>query len=118
MQIVNLSGLRSNPAETLRQAQDDLVMVLNHGRPEALMMGLASTGLLELAGVRAALATALCRYGHLSLARAARVAQMHLPDFTAHVSRLGIPVIQTSVEESERDLDTLDRWLNPPDQPS
>lgn len=111
MQTVTLSDLRSNPAAALRMSQEDLVVVLNRGRPEALMAGLAATGALNLAGVRAALATGLFRNGCLSLARAAHVAQMPLSEFMPHLSRLGVPVIQMSEEETERDADTLDRWL-------
>ena len=111
METVNVSGLKNNPTEALRKSQDDLVVVMNRDRPDALMVGLASTGALDLAGVRAALATALFRDGHLSLARAARVAQMPLPGFIAHVSRLGIPVLEMSAVEVERDLETLDQWL-------
>ena len=111
METVNVSGLKNNPTEALRKSQDDLVVVMNRDRPDALMVGLASTGALDLDGVRAALATALFRDGHLSLARAARVAQMPLPGFMAHLSRLGIPVIQMSAVEVERDLETLDQWL-------
>ena len=111
METVNVSGLKNNPTEALRKSQDDLVVVMNRDRPDALMIGLASTGALDLAGVRAALATALFRDGNLSLARAARVAQMPLPRFIAHLSRLGIPVIQMNAAEVERDLETLDQWL-------
>jgi predicted HTH domain antitoxin len=111
MQTVNLTSLKANPTKALRKSHEELVVVLNRGQPEALMVGLASTGMLELAGVRSALATALLRDGRLSLARAARVAQMPLPKFSAHLSRLGIPVVQMSAAESERDLETLDRWL-------
>ena len=111
METVNVSGLKNNPTEALRKSQEGLVVVMNRDRPDALMVGLASTGALDLDGVRAALATALFRDGHLSLARAARVAQMPLPGFMAHLSRLGIPVIQMSAVEVERDLETLDQWL-------
>ena len=111
METVNVSGLKNNPTEALRKSQDDLVVVMNRDRPDALMVGLASTGAMDLAGVRAALATALFRDGNLSLARAARVAQMPLSGFMAHLSRLGIPVIQMAPAEVERDLETLDQWL-------
>ena len=111
MKAVNVSGLKNNPTEALRNSQDDLVVVMNRDRPEALMVGLAKTGALDLAGVRAALATALFRDGHLSLARAARVAQMPLATFIAHVSRLGIPVVQMTAAETGRDIETLDQWL-------
>lgn len=83
---------------------------MKRDRPHALLVGMASAGALDLAGVRA-LATALFRDGHLSLARAARVAHIPLSGFIAHLSRLGIPVIQMSAAEVERDLQTLDQWL-------
>ncbi len=111
MQTINVRNLKSNPTEALRKSPDDLVVVMNRDRPEALLVGLASTGALELAGVRAALATALFRDGHLSPAGAARVAQMPVSGFMAHLSRLGIPTIQMSAAEVERDLETLDQWL-------
>jgi predicted HTH domain antitoxin len=44
-------------------------------------------------GVRKALATALFKDGDLSLARSAKLAEMSLAGFIAHISRLGIPVI-------------------------
>ena len=111
METVNVSGLKNNPTEALRKARQDVVVVLNRDRPDALMVGLDATGALEVAGVRAALATALFRDGHLSLARSARVAQMTLAAFMAHVSRLGIPVVQMSAAEAQRDIETLDQWL-------
>ena len=107
MESVNVSGLKNNPTEALRKAQDDLVVVMNRDRPDALMLGLKSTGALDVKGVRAALATALFRDGH----RAGRVAQMPMRAFMAHVSRLGIPVVELSARETERDMDTLDQWL-------
>ncbi len=111
MKTVNVSGLKNNPTEALRHSQDDVVVVMNRDHPDALMIGLRSTGTLEMPGVRAALATALFRDGHLALAHAARVAEMPLAAFVAHVSRLGIPVVRLSAEEAARDLDTLDEWL-------
>ena len=94
-----------------RRTQRESGELAPNTRPDALMVGLAATGALDLAGVRAALATALFRDGHLSLARAARVAHIPLSGFIAHLSRLGIPVIQMSAAEVERDLQTLDQWL-------
>jgi predicted HTH domain antitoxin len=57
------------------------------------------------------MATALFRDGELSLARAARVAQMETSAFSSHLSRLGIPVIRLSEAETNADLDTLEQWL-------
>jgi prevent-host-death family protein len=111
MESVNVSGLKNNPAEALRKAQKDPVVVMNRDRPDAVLVSLAVTGALEVRGVRAAIATALFRDGHLSLARAARVAQMPMVGFIAHMSRLGIRVLELSADEARRDMDTLDEWL-------
>jgi predicted HTH domain antitoxin len=111
MKTVNVSGLKNNPSGALRDAQGDVVVVMNRDRPDALMVGLAQTGTLELPGVRLALATALYRDGQLSLARAARVGQVPVAAFIAHVSRLGIAVVDLPAADAARDLDTLDAWL-------
>ena len=111
MEAVNVSGLKNNPSEALRLARRDVVVVMNRDKPEALMVGLESSGVLGAPGVRPALATALFRDGHLSLVRAARVAAMSVADFAAHLSRLGIPVVNLGAKETERDLDRLEQWL-------
>ncbi len=111
MQVVNVSGLKNNPSEALRSARDHVVVVMNRDQPEAAMIGLQSGKLLSEAGMRAALASALFRDGGLSLVRSARVAQMPLALFIAHVSRLGIPVVTHDASEVARDLETLDQWL-------
>ncbi|WP_058557971.1 UPF0175 family protein [Thiohalocapsa sp. ML1] len=75
------------------------------------MVGVGLSGVLESAGVRPALATALFRDGHLSLARAAHLAGMSVGDFATHLSRLGIPVIDLDGADVEHDRDDLDAWL-------
>lgn len=111
METVNVSGLKNNPSEALRKAHRDLVVVLNRDKPDALMVGVELAGVLDAQGVKPALATALFRDGHLSLARAARLAQMTISDFATHVSRLGIALVRLDANEAERDMDTLDAWL-------
>ncbi len=111
MKIVNVSGLKNNPSEALRQARDDVVLVMNRNEPESVMVGIRQTKTLDVPGVKVALATSLFKGGDLSLARSAKLAEMPLADFISHVSRLGIPVINLSAEETEKDMDTLDQWL-------
>jgi predicted HTH domain antitoxin len=111
MRAVSVSGLKNNPSEALRQAKTDMVVVLNRDHPDALLMGLDQQGLLQAPGVRPALATALFRDGELSLARAARVADMDTAAFIAHLSRLGIAAIRLTEAETRADLDTLEQWL-------
>ena len=111
MKSVNVSGLKNNPSEALRQARDDVVLVMNRNKPDALLVSLEKTKALDLPGVRIALATALFKDGELSLARSAQLAQMTLEAFIIHVSRLNIPVINQTAEEVEQDMDTLEQWL-------
>ena len=111
MKTVNVSGLKNNPSEALRMAHDDLVLVMNRNEPDALMIGLKSSKIIGMPGVRKALATALFKDGDLSLARSAKLADTPLADFIAHVSRLGIPVINQTAEDVQQDMDTLEQWL-------
>ena len=92
-------------------AHEDLVLVMNRNEPDALMIGLKSSKIIGMPGVRKALATALFKDGELSLARSARLADMPLANFIAHVSRLGIPVINQTAKEVQEDMDTLEQWL-------
>ncbi|MFN9569399.1 MAG: hypothetical protein ACK59G_05545 [Cyanobacteriota bacterium] len=85
------SGLKHNPAEALRQAKAGPVVVLNRDNPDAVLIGLESSDLLQAPGVRAALATALFRDGALS-ARAV-FAALHASDF-----RMAPEVIQAVLE--------------------
>ncbi|MDZ4251840.1 MAG: UPF0175 family protein [Sulfuritalea sp.] len=111
METVNVSGLKNNPTEALRKARRDVVVVMNRDRPDALMVGVETVGGLSARGVKPALATALFRDGHLSLARSARLAEMPIGDFVSHLSRLGIPVVRLDANEAECDMDTLEEWL-------
>jgi predicted HTH domain antitoxin len=111
LKTVNVSGLKNNPSEALRQAREDVVLVMNRNEPESIMVGIKQTRTLDMPGVRVALATSLFKDGELSLARSAKLANMALADFIAHVSRRGIPVINLSKEDTEQDMDTLDQWL-------
>ena len=111
MHAVSVSGLKHNPADALRQARNSPVVVLNRDHPDAVLIGLEQGGVLQAPGVRAALATALFRDGELWLARAARVAEMDVASFIAHLGRLGIPAIRLTAAEANADLDTLEQWL-------
>ena len=111
MKTVNVSGLKNNPSDALRMAHDDLVLVMNRNKPDALMVGLKSSKIIDMPGVRMALATALFKDGELSLARSAKLADMPLAGFIEHVSRLGISIINQTAEEVQKDMDTLEQWL-------
>ena len=111
MKTVNVSGLKNNSSEAVRYSHEDLVLVMNRNEPEALIVGINAGNIIDMPGVRIAMATALFKDGELSLARSARLAKMALTDFIEHVSRLRIPVINQTAAEVQQDMDTLDQWL-------
>lgn len=111
MKSVNVSGLKNNPSEALRAARDDVVLVMNRNKPDALMVGIEQTKTLDMPGVVLALATTLFKDGELSLARSAALAKIPLVDFISHLSRLKIPVINQAPDDVKQDMDTLDQWL-------
>ena len=111
MKTVNVSGLKNNPSEALRYSHEDLVLVMNRNEPDALIVGVNTGNVIDMPGVRKAMATALFKDGELSLARSAKLAKMASADFIEHISRLGIPVINQTAEEVQQDMDTLDQWL-------
>lgn len=47
-ETVNARGLKNNPTQALHKTQKDLVVVMNRDRPDALMVGLASLGAMDL----------------------------------------------------------------------
>ncbi len=87
-------------------------MVMNRDTPDAVLMHLDEKKLLDMPGVRLALATALFREGDLSLGRAAKVAHLALIDFVQHVSRLGIPVVKGTAENVTQDEVAIGAWLD------
>ncbi len=112
MHNVNVSSLKNNPSEALRSAKSAPVVVMNRYTPDAMIVSLQSGKLLSETGVRTALAVALFRDGGLSLSRAAKMAGMPLAGFIAHLSRLGICVVDYSAEETLREMESLETWLS------
>lgn len=112
MKAINVRQLKNNPSEALRLAREDMVVVMNRDKPDALLVHLDDQALLSLPGVRTALATALFKEGNLSLGRAAKLAEMSLVDFIQCLSRQGIPVIHGEREDVEADRETLEAWLD------
>ena len=111
METVSVSGLKNNPSEALRMARQHVVLVMNRDKPEALMVGIESSKVLDAKGVRPALATALFKDGHLSLARAAKLAELPIGLFVSHLSRLGIVVVNGDAQDAQQDMETLEAWL-------
>jgi len=54
--------VKNNPTNALRKSHEDIVLVLNRDRPDAIMVGLNKDGELGHPGVKVALATVIYKY--------------------------------------------------------
>ncbi|MGB1310826.1 MAG: UPF0175 family protein [Leucothrix sp.] len=113
MQAVNIRQLKSNPSVALREAKNDLVMVTNRGKPDALLVSMEQlSGIPNLEQVRMVLAISMFRNRELSLAAAAKVAGKSLSEMLTAVSEMGIPVVDYSKEDADVEAATLDKLLD------
>ena len=110
MHAVKVHELKNNPSEALRRARKAPVIVMKGDQPEAVIFHLDNDGLLSEAGVRKALAAALFKDGHLSLGRAARLAEMTLHEFIPFLGSQGISAITGTAREVREDLESLRKW--------
>jgi predicted HTH domain antitoxin len=110
MHAVRVHELKNNPSEALRRARKAPVIVMKGDEPEAIIFHLDKDELLSKAGVRQALAAALFKDGHLSLGRAAKLADMPLGEFIPFLGHQGIPAITGTAEDVRKDIEALRRW--------
>jgi predicted HTH domain antitoxin len=107
MQTFSIRELRERSGDLSREAeQGRLALITRHGQP--LFVSVPFTEDLLQAGVHTSLAVSLFKNGDLTSARAARLARMSLPQFLAHVSAQGIPVVDYDPAELEQELVTFD----------
>jgi len=102
---VSVSGAQEQSGRGPAPVKQGMVVVLNRDAiPNAVMMGLDRAAACCRATGRAGphWATALFRDGELSLARAARVAEMDTAAFISHLSRLGDPVNPSDGSRNQR----------------
>lgn len=107
MQTFTIRELRERSGELSREAeQGRLALVTRHGQP--LFVSVPFTDDLLAAGVHTTLAVNLFKSGEITPARAAKLARMSLPQFLAHLSAQGIPVVDHDPAELEQELAAFD----------
>ncbi|MDR2214126.1 MAG: type II toxin-antitoxin system Phd/YefM family antitoxin [Pseudomonadales bacterium] len=118
MQTINIRQLKTNPNTALAAARDgDMVVVMNHDHPQALLVDLEQLGVPDLAAVRVALAVALFRGGSVSVGFAARMANKPLAEMLSLLSSQGIPLTggnNTVADEVCAEMQQARNWLAKP----
>lgn len=101
--VFSVRDLRLRSGELLRDAeQGRLALVTKHGKPAFVAVPFDER-LLSL-GLHRALALVLVEAGHLSVARAAKVAGLALEEFIALLGEHGIPAVDYPETELTEEL--------------
>ena len=101
----SVRDLRQRSSELLRNAEDGrLAVVTKHGRPAILAVPFDER-LLEV-GVHRALALRLFEQAHLTLAQAAKVAEVSVEDFMDLLDRAGVAAVDYAPSELDEELRT------------
>jgi predicted HTH domain antitoxin len=111
MHAVNIRQLKSNPSVALREAKNDLVVVMNRDRPDAVLVSMEQLGVADLPHVRTAFAVSLFRSGDLSAGTAAKVAGKPLAEMLALLSSMNIPLYGGSPKEAVDEMALGEAWL-------
>lgn len=117
MQSVNIRQLKTNPDAALAAARDvGMVVVIDGGTPQALLVDLEKLGVPNLSAVRVAMAVSLFRGGSVSAGFAARLANKPLAEMLTLLSSLGIPLTGEGRAEGKVSLDMRcgRDWLEKP----
>lgn len=111
MRTVNIRELKNNPSAALREAREDMVVVMNRDEPQAVLVDLHHLGIPDVPGLRMALAVALFKQGNVSLGYAARIAGKPLPEMIVTLGRMGIPLVTVTPDDVEHDFAVADAWF-------
>lgn len=106
MEIFTIKDLRQRTGELVRGAeQGHLSIVTKHG--QLIFVALPMDEQLVREGVSVAMAIKLFQDGVLSLAKAARLSRMSLPQFMAKLAEQGIPAVEYPAEELAAELSVI-----------
>jgi predicted HTH domain antitoxin len=114
MQTVNVRQLKTNPSVALREAKNDLVVVMNRDQPAAVLVSMEQLGgSINIKQVRLAMAVTLFKQRSLSIGAAAKFAGEPLGTMLSIVSAHGIPVVDYGADELQQEVATAKKWLAP-----
>lgn len=110
MQVVNIRQLKNNPSTALRQAKQDLMMVTNRDRPDALLVSMEQlAGAPNIQQVRLVMAIRLFREKQLSVAAAARFAGKPLSEMLTLLSEMEMPVVDYDDNEQQAEAALIEK---------
>lgn len=106
MQVLGIRELREKTGELARTAQSGETLLITKGG-EPLFLSIPFDDDLVKHGVQVKLAIKLYEEGAVTLADAAKLAELSLESFIHKVGLMGIPVVDYSRKELEMELNAL-----------
>lgn len=104
LDVFSVRDLRLRSGELLRDAENGRMSVITkHGRPAILALPFDERLLIH--GVARALALHLFEAGRLTLARAAKLAEMSVEEFVGLIGEAGVDAVSYPAEELEEEID-------------
>ncbi len=114
MQVVNVRQLKSNPSTALREARNDMVVVMNRDKPDALLIGFEQlAGVPDFEHVRQAMAVNLFRDRLVSVGTAAKIAGETMATMLTRLGRLGIAVVDYDEPALMQEVASAAAWTQP-----
>ncbi|MDD5029650.1 MAG: UPF0175 family protein [Rhodoferax sp.] len=114
MHVVNVRQLKSNPSTALREARDDMVIVMNRDKPDAMLIGFEQLmGVADLVHVRQAMAVSLFKNRLVSVGSAAKIADESLAAMLTRLARLGLPVVDYDDQTLAQEVARAAAWVKP-----
>ena len=106
MQAFSIRDLRERTGELSKEAEKgNLALITKHGHP--LFVSLPFTEELLKNNIHVMLAESLYRAGSVSIGKAAKLAGQSVAEFSEYLSKLGIPVVDYSPDELDKELEYL-----------
>ena len=114
MQTINVRQLKSNPSTVLRDAHSDMVVVMNHNKPDAVMIGFEQLdGLVDFVHIRQAIAVSLFKEHLISVSSAAKLANEPIATMLTRLARLGVPIADYDAPVLIEEVALGKAWLQP-----
>ncbi|HEB63035.1 MAG TPA: prevent-host-death family protein [Gammaproteobacteria bacterium] len=106
MRAFSIRDLRERTGELSQEAEKgNLALITKHGHP--LFVSLPFTEELLKNNIHVILAESLYRTGSISIGKASKLAGQSIAGFSEYLSKLGIPVIDYTADELDKELKYL-----------
>ena len=112
MKAISVRQLRANPAEALRDARKEMIVVIDGSKPPVMLIGFEQLGETpDVALVRRAIVVGLFKDHLISLSDAAKLAGEPVGAMLTRLTSLGVPVADYDASALANEVKLGAAWL-------